>query len=351
MLATSPEIEEFFEGAPLLSGSIRVTNRCNLNCLHCYAFHNYEGRELTTGEVISLINAFSDLGSFRIFLTGGEPFLRDDLLSIVEKVNNRIKIYISTNGTLLTDNIIKRLSKLAIGSFQFSIDGIGRTHDELRGHPGIFQKTMACLEKAVKMLGNVGISTVLTRYNQNEVADIIHLAESLGCAFFQLTFLHFSGRATKEQDVSLEEKIRIVNQLKKLNDTLNLTISVAAPPPFAINDEDAFLCTFPYILGVDANGDVAPCDGLLHLKEKVIGNIKEKLLAEIWETSPLLARLRSIGPKQLKGICSQCIMKEFCGGGCRAAAFLAYGDFTSPDPLCQEAFEKGLFPRQYKGGT
>ncbi len=333
----------------MLSGSIRVTNRCNLNCCHCYAFQK-EGAELGTDEITSAIDAFSHLGAFRMFLTGGEPFIRDDLLSIVNQTHTKLKLYISTNGTLLTSDIIEKLSQTKVGSLQFSIDGIGETHDSIRGTQGAFETIMTTLKEAVAAVKNVGISMVLTKYNKDDVLHVLDLAESLKCTFFQLTFLHFSGKATKELHIPLKEKIKVIEQLREMNETLNVDVSVAAPPPFAMTDENAFLCTFPYILGVNANGDVAPCDGLLHVKDMVIGTLKKMPLEDIWEKSELLNQIRSITPEKLKGICRKCTVKDFCAGGCRAASFLTYGDFTGPDPLCQKAYDKGLFPSHYIGG-
>ena len=269
-------------------------------------------------------------------------------ITALQKGLSQEKFIILTNGTLLTSDIVKNLSQTVIGSLQFSINGIGETHDSIRGTQGAFETIMTTLKEATAAVKNVGISMVLTKYNKDEVFNVLDLAESLKCTFFQLTFLHFSGKATKEQDIPLKEKIKMIEQLREVNETLNVDVSVAAPPPFAITDESAFLCTFPYILGVNANGDVAPCDGLLHVNDMVIGTLKKMPLEDIWEKSELLTHIRSITPVQLKGICKKCTAKDFCAGGCRAASFLTYGDFTGPDPLCQKAYDEGLFPSHYR---
>ena len=103
-----------------------------------------------------------------------------------------------------------------------------------------------------------------------------------------------------------------------------------------------YICTFPSYLGINANGDVAPCDGLLSFKEFILGNIRRDSLEKIWN-HPLMEKLRKIKPSQLKGVCLKCKYLSFCMGGCRARAYLEYGDFRAPYPLCQSFYEKGLF--------
>ena len=100
-----------------------------------------------------------------------------------------------------------------------------------------------------------------------------------------------------------------------------------------------YVCSFPSLLGINTNGDVAPCDGLLSYKELILGNIREKSLNEIWN-HPLMKKLRAIKPKEIKGVCRKCKYLSFCMGGCRARAFLEYGNFEAPNPLCQSFYCK-----------
>jgi len=104
-------------------------------------------------------------------------------------------------------------------------------------------------------------------------------------------------------------------------------------------------CSFPYYIAINSNGDVAPCDGLFNYPEMIIGNVRKNSLLEIWKKSKLLRDLRKINPPDLKGVCKKCIYRDYCAGGCRTSAYINYGDFRMPDPVCQTVYEAGLFPK------
>ena len=123
-----------------------VTNACNLHCKHCYKMP-LGGNDLTLGQIKYILEKISDFGIKRLLLTGGEPFLRNDLFEIIDyAVECNIEdIEINTNGTLLDDatiiNEIKERLDTIIG-LPVSIDGArSETHDFIRGK-GQFTKLL-----------------------------------------------------------------------------------------------------------------------------------------------------------------------------------------------------------------
>jgi len=155
-------------------------------------------------------------------------------------------------------------------------------------------------------------------------------------------------------DVPPKEKKEILEKIFNVMSEKNIkfAINTTVPPSLIpIEKLERYFgkfgsCSFPYTLGIDSSGEVAPCDGFLGIKETILGNVREKSIEEIWN-HPLMRRLRAIGPDDLKGVCKKCKFVEFCMGGCRAAAYLEYKDFRMPDPICQELYERGLFPKEY----
>jgi radical SAM protein with 4Fe4S-binding SPASM domain len=103
-------------------------------------------------------------------------------------------------------------------------------------------------------------------------------------------------------------------------------------------------CHIFNIIGVIATGDVSICGIGKMEPDLVIGNIRDHNLADLWENSSVLNDLRETVPRDLKGICGKCILKNLCLGTCRAHAFVLSRDLTAPDRICQEAYEMGLFP-------
>ena len=112
------------------------TRTCNLNCIHCYAgseSKKYEG-ELTTNEAEKFID---DLAAFKVpvlLFSGGEPFIRDDVLHLAEyAIQKGIRATFSTNGTLITRKIAEKLKRIGVGYVGISLDGIGENNDKFRG--------------------------------------------------------------------------------------------------------------------------------------------------------------------------------------------------------------------------
>jgi MoaA/NifB/PqqE/SkfB family radical SAM enzyme len=129
-----------------------ITYRCNLKCQMCSARTYRTDEELNTQQVKDLFDQLKSLQLVRI--TGGEPFMREDLSEIVKHIEKTIKpylVHITTNGTL-EDRIVdlvkeKHTSKLFIS---ISLDALEECHEEIRGE-GTFHKTFQTLENLVKL--------------------------------------------------------------------------------------------------------------------------------------------------------------------------------------------------------
>ena len=123
---------------------IKITNKCNLKCLHCIssAGRVYK-KELSKKEIFKIIEEAKKEKAFTIGITGGEPFLRNDIFEIIDKIyNSGLELIITTNGTLVNKSILERI-KNKVSLIRISIDHFERTkHDYFRGVKGSFQKTI-----------------------------------------------------------------------------------------------------------------------------------------------------------------------------------------------------------------
>lgn len=358
MLSTGEDIAQFFGIQPLMAASVRVTKGCNLRCRHCYANGGMAlQQEMSTVEVKNAIDQLAKLGVLHIFFTGGEPFIRRDMVEILEYTDKRgLGILLSTNGQLVTEDILNRLKGLNIKLFQVSLDGLEDQHNLNRGS-GVYQKAVKTLNLAARILGkNVTVGTVMLKENWQDMDKIMAEAVKNGADVFSLMLLILSGRASDklmptpaETMASLKKLFEeYARQTKKIRFASNATIPPALVPAkwrkTGLHKKIAF-CSFPYCLGVEANGDVAPCDGFFNFKEMILGNIREHPLDDIWENSPQLKKIRKINPEDLTGVCKICTFRGYCAGGCRASAYNIYRDMTAPDPICQSIYEAGLFPK------
>lgn len=362
ILSTADQIKKFLGIEPLQTITIRVTKACNLRCLHCYSISGLKLKnELSLQEIKEIIDQSKKLGAIRIFFTGGEPFMRPDIYEILKYADdNGFAIYISTNGTLFNKKVVNFLKSLKhLRTLQISIDGLRETHDSIRGAKGTFDKaiTWAKFIKEEFKNNNAKIAFILTlmKKNKHEVVKVYELAISLGIDVFAIVPLYPVKRSENAEDVSVWEKYKIFQDLCKIYKSRKpkTKIGLLVPPALIpkllkeIEYGSGYVCTFPSMLGIDANGDVAPCDGLFSYRNFILGNIRKNSLENLWN-HPLMKKLKGIERNGLKGVCKKCKYLSFCMGGCRARAFIEYGNFEAPNPLCQSFYNKHLFSIKVK---
>lgn len=162
-----------------------VTNQCNLRCQHCFLENELADSEdeLNLSEIKKISK---NMGRFFFLnLTGGEPYLRQDLPEIVGIFfkNNHIEtVTIPTNG-LLTEEIVTSVEKILTGckDLQFSvdiaIDEIGQKHDKIRGKEGVFKKAVETFNQLKQFKKrydnlNLGINITYSGLNQKNIREI-----------------------------------------------------------------------------------------------------------------------------------------------------------------------------------
>lgn len=318
---------------PLELVTLRITNKCNLRCRHCFvsAGEGWEN-ELNTDEIKNLIEEFAKFRILTLVLTGGEPLLREDFFEIAAYAESKnVPIQLSTNGTLIDDNVIENLQQMTnLQAVVLSLDGgSSSTHDYIRGH-GNFDMTIALIKKLVQAGIPVHINTCLNRVNFAEYKKIIKISMDLGVKVIQLAPVFIEGRARdNEAELALtdEQKLEVARycMLQRLNgkrilfgqiENDGLLIPDEKEPPLRkvlnCGASVGWCMIYP-------NGDVAPCRSIYDLGISA-GNIREKSFSEIWQNSDLFNLLRSITVDEIKG-CKECAFKYLCGGGCRATAY------------------------------
>lgn len=214
---------------------IRLTNVCNLKCLSCWHTIPMEKWDYTTElpdeAFVNIAEIAGRIGVKRIEITGGgEPLIKKNaFLKIVELANKfGMEGCLTTNGTLFTEDLIKKIVKFGWSEILLSLDGPdAETHDYLRQKNGCFDKVMNNLKLFNKSKGKFKSSKpqikfvpVLTNVNFDKLPDFIELAKKF--CVHEVRFQPLYTLNEKQEFLCLNE-----NQHKKLSKLIPKTIKLA----------------------------------------------------------------------------------------------------------------------------
>ncbi|MBN1932178.1 MAG: 12,18-didecarboxysiroheme deacetylase [Desulfobacterales bacterium] len=339
-----------------------ITRRCNLKCVHCYAhakdipFDN----ELSYEEGKILIDDLARFGVPVLLFSGGEPLMRKDLPELAAyAVEKGMRAVISTNGTLITEEMARKLKEIGLSYVGISIDGMEAINDRFRGIKGAFNAAIEGIKNCQTAGIKVGLRFTINKFNQGEIANIFDLLEKMDIPRVCFYHLVYAGRGSKlvEEDSSHEDTRAVVNLImdltKKLHDKGKskevLTVDNHADGPFLYlrllkeNPERAKEVLELLKMNEGNNsGRGIGCiswDGEVHAdqfwRHYSFGNVKQRPFSEIWtDTSePLMKKLKE-KKNHVKGRCATCRWLDICAGNFRVRAEAVTGDIWAPDPAC-----------------
>jgi MoaA/NifB/PqqE/SkfB family radical SAM enzyme len=149
-----------------------ITSKCNLYCLHYYISADPRGwsEELSRDEVLAVASDVAELGLPLVTITGGEPLLREDFWDLAGRlIGGGVRVAVSTNGTLISEDTAVRLAELGVSYVGISLDSVNpQFHDMFRGVGGAFARALRGIESSLKAGIPVGLRMTLTRYNMGE---------------------------------------------------------------------------------------------------------------------------------------------------------------------------------------
>jgi len=263
-----------------------ITSSCNFRCRHCTLRHS-QNYELMFEEWKHIISKFrSWLGPLYLSVTGGEPLLRKDALDIID-YSNKIGIIteLATNSYLVDKNIAEKIIKIELDKLRISVDGIGKTHDHIRGVKGAFDR----IEKSIKYINSmkqrhgsekpkIYLGTTIMKCNLDEITEIVKFAEKNDCSVFLRPVLpYLSGGSTKkcctEGDIwpldkdAINRTIAALIEMKKggfyiANSEINLRLIETYLKNPHVNFKKLRLgCGAPFrTLKIKSNGDLYVCN-------------------------------------------------------------------------------------------
>jgi MoaA/NifB/PqqE/SkfB family radical SAM enzyme len=257
---------------------IGLSYRCQLNCIHCgvHGESDPTRKELAPSEMKDIIAQAQELGVYFVVFSGGEPLLNEHVVEFFSYTAQKgIITALSTNGQLLTKDIVKELKRERVAFINVSIDNAQpAVHDKLRGVKGCFQKAQEGIRRCVDEGVPIIVSTYATKENisNGDLRNIISMSKKIGARGVRILFVVPAGKllGCSRIDFSDQEK-------KYVRSLLDPSYVYIEGVRNKFTECNTILKKLFYL---SPYGDVQPCSFV----PLSFGNIRKKPLADIWET-------------------------------------------------------------------
>lgn len=314
--------------APLQSAYLHVTHHCNLNCVGCYSAVDARNtrEDLSLEALRGVIDALAEAGCQHVVISGGEPFLREDLADIVAYVREVGigSVDVLTNGTAVTPEKLEAIAPY-VGRVSVSFDGPNAEAAPVIRREPLFDRLVA----AVEMIREAGIHPhiIPTAHggNLDALDDYVALADSLGAT---MNFSLLSAPVDSDELAAVLPDDAALVRLARATLAMGRNgVPVLADTPVSTSLTTTCGCGAGCaMVSVSADGEVFPCH-MMHHETFCLGSLVEDpdCLAARRPPAPRVSELTA---------CADCEIRYLCGGGCRARAYFATGDVEARDPYC-----------------
>lgn len=321
-----------------------LTRRCNNHCLYCYNEGGTSGvvrnGEMSTDEITRIISKLrAETPVESIALSGGEPFLREDLPEILSFIKNQgIAPVLITNGTLLTPE--KVAATVADVTYEVTLLSYRPdVHDQLAGRHGAWKAAVDGMCNIRYAKGNAVAVFVATKLNYANLETTAELAIALGASAVMYNRLNLSAHNLPHAQKLLptpemiRENLAVLDALA-VKHGLPVTVSVVIEP--CVID----VSKYPHIhfgwCPLAGEGSYFTIDPVANVRicnhsPVILGNLRRESFSEIYYNHPYLKRFRETWPAE----CDNCEpeLKTLCCGGCKASAEQCYGTPNRVDPF------------------
>lgn len=335
-----------------------LTLKCDQPCQHC---GSRAGRtrpvELSTAEILQVAEGLSRLGCREIALIGGEAYLREDILTIVQFLADQgIRVNMQTGGRAMTRERARALREAGLWAIGVSVDGTAEVHDLLRGNRGSHAAAMRALEAGASAGLVITANSQVNRLNRHLLPEMARELRAQGVIAWQVQITVPMGRAADHPDWILEpwEIVPVIDSLAAIQREALATHDGSGPvfDVIAANNVGYFgphemlLRSHPSgveshwagcraginTIGIESDGTVKACPSL-PTAPYVGGNVRDQALAEIWHKGEAMRFSREWTADELWGFCKTCYYAEHCHGGCSWTAHCTLGR-RGNNPFC-----------------
>lgn len=308
-----------YEMVSPLRAVFEVTKRCPLNCLHCFNNSGVGHKpEVGTEEGKRIIDKLSLLGIQKIMLTGGEPTIRDDFLSLLRYAYDKfVAISIGSNGYYIDEHFAKSISgmrnKLV---FQISLDGNEKNHNFIRRNNQSFPRALRAIRELAACGLMVSVAMTLNEHNIDDIDNVASYAHALGAKQLTVGKTINLGRAKENhvgQDFDMDWLHEKVLKVKKEYQDKGLFVNLDEETERTVGQTTQCGAGITQIC-VRENGDVSPCISFNYS----YGNLVRDEPEEIFHPGRINA-FRSVANPSAEE-CEKCQHLYTCGA-CKAVAY------------------------------
>lgn len=330
-----------------ISGSFyvqwHILDRCNLRCRHCYQDEFTLAREPRWTQLREVADHLLETMSawdtrLDAAITGGEPFLKPELLELLRYLDQSGRagdLSIITNGTIWPDYARQLTEIPGFREIRISLDGIRPgTNDKIRGK-GVLEKVKTNMARWQALGVPVTVMFTVMKQNLGDVPKLLDFGKTMGLDAIIIERFFPIGRGDVIVDHMLDGET-FLQAWKTVLDSAGvdaepedliayraIRVDLSGPEPDVMGSGCVVARDGAAIL---PDGSLLPCRRF----PLAVGNLLEHSLGHIWQESPILAALRD--KTNLKGKCGTCNIDD-CRG-CRAMCYCLQSDYLAEDPHC-----------------
>jgi radical SAM protein with 4Fe4S-binding SPASM domain len=324
-----------------------VTSLCNNDCIYCYnvwksPLHRYPKGQMSLSEVIHVIdNLLDDLPVKTVALSGGEPFLRDDLSQIVSYLwSHRVNSVIITNGTLLTRENIARTC--GVNNYELPLLSYRRNVHNHLTRRDCFDKVIQGMHDVKEEGGRFVVAFIATQINYADLEKTVELAIALGAEGILYNRMNVSAHNYPLMKTLLPSPDMIkenLDVLEAFGESYGLHVASSIPIQPCLIDMSHYKYIHPGFcplagendrknayFTIDPLGNLRACNHSSY----ILGNVLEEKITDLMD-HPYVEKFRKILPED----CISCPtpVREYCHGGCKAAAEECFGSLDVSEPF------------------
>lgn len=313
---------------------LKPTLNCIANCEHC----NPRSKKFSTNKEISLLQydkllkKLREMGTEQICISGGEPLIYKDIIKLIRLITkNGLKASLNTNGWFLDMKKFNELIDAGVICINLSIDSpIAEEHDKLRALKGLFNKAVTQIKqcKETNIPFRLNLRMVLSKHNYKEISEMIDLARDIKADILSIDMIEADSKnkkfllnadeindfkdnyvpslIEKIKKLDIEDRLKEYNikQLKDMFNTRFNNIRNFEEGLYWPDDTIKNKCDIPSsFMIIEGDGMVLPCNAVEYNRDKIIGNVLETDIEELW-TSKKWNEFR----KNKMNFCRECPM-------------------------------------------